>query len=92
LQQAADALEKLDFSVRVVDAPAAHASPDATFGLQRQAGEPLLECIPPWHRLDIRYPADLCEEVARVIGYEHVGATLMNDELPTQHRDDLQRN
>jgi phenylalanyl-tRNA synthetase beta chain len=89
LQQAAAALEQLGFVVRVADAPAAHAAADATFGLQRQAGEPLLECTPPWHRLDIRYPADLCEEVARIIGYEHVGATLMNDELPTQHRDDV---
>ena len=89
LQQAAAALEKLDFHVRVVDEPAAHAAADATFALQRQGGEPLLECTAPWHRLDIRYPADLCEEVARIIGYEHVGSTLMNDELPTQHRDEL---
>lgn len=86
LQQAAEALKKLGFSVQVVDAPAAHAAADATFALQRQDGEALLECRPPWHRLDIRYPADLCEEVARMIGYEHVGSTLMSDELPTQHR------
>jgi phenylalanyl-tRNA synthetase beta chain len=84
LQSAAEALAKLGFQVKVVDAPAAHAGADATFALLRQAGEPLLECTAPWHRLDIRYPADLCEEVARVIGYEHVGATLMQDELPTQ--------
>lgn len=89
LQQAAEALEQLGFAVAVVDAPAAHAPAAATFALQRQAGEPLLECTPPWHRLDIRYPADLCEEVARMVGYEHVGSTLMNDELPTQHRDEL---
>lgn len=89
LQRAAEALEKLDFKVRVVDAVASHAPADATFGLQRQGGEPLLECVAPWHRLDIRYPADLCEEVARMIGYEHIGSTLMNDELPTQHRNDL---
>jgi phenylalanyl-tRNA synthetase beta chain len=86
LQQASEALAKLGFQVRVVDAPAAHASADATFALRRQAGEPLLECVAPWHRLDIRYPADLCEEVARIIGYEHVGATMMEDALPTQHR------
>jgi phenylalanyl-tRNA synthetase beta chain len=89
LQQASEALTKLDFQVRVVDAPAAHASADATFALRRQAGEPLLECVAPWHRLDIRYPADLCEEVARIIGYEHVGATMMEDALPTQHRNSL---
>ncbi len=50
---------------------------------------PLLECTPPWHRLDIRYPADLCEEVARMIGYEHIGATLLEDVLPTQRRNEL---
>ncbi len=84
LLQASDALARLDFQVRVVDEPAAHAVTDATLGLVRQAGEPLLECVAPWHRLDIRYPADLCEEVARIIGYEHVGSTLMRDELPNQ--------
>jgi phenylalanyl-tRNA synthetase beta chain len=84
LVQATEALEKLDFVVRVVDTPAAHAPADAVFGLRREAGEPLLECVSPWHRLDIRYPADLCEEVARIIGYERVATTLMQDELPTQ--------
>jgi phenylalanyl-tRNA synthetase beta chain len=84
LVQASEALARLDFQVRVADEPAAHAPADATFGLVRQAGEPLLECVAPWHRLDIRYPADLCEEVARVIGYEHVGSTLLQDELPSQ--------
>ena len=84
LAQAAEALARLDFQVRVVDEPAAHAPEDATFGLVRRAGEPLLECIAPWHRLDIRYPADLCEEVARIIGYEHAGSTLIQDELPPQ--------
>jgi phenylalanyl-tRNA synthetase beta chain len=84
LLQASEALAQLDFQVRVVDAPAAHAPADATFALQRAAGEPLLECVAPWHRLDIRYPADLCEEVARIIGYERVASTLMQDELPTQ--------
>jgi phenylalanyl-tRNA synthetase beta chain len=84
LLQASEALERLNFQVRVVDEPAAHAPVDATFGLVRQAGEPLLECVGPWHRLDIRYPADLCEEVARIIGYEHAGSTLIQDELPPQ--------
>src|SRR5690606_38406278 len=49
--------------------------------------EPLLECTPPWYRLDIQIPADLTEEVARIIGYEHVGTTLMADALPVQRRD-----
>ncbi len=59
---------------------------NAVFGLHVEAGEPLLRCTAPWHRLDIQVPADLTEEVARVIGYEHIKTTLMDDVLPTQHR------
>ncbi len=89
LEDAAAALRQLDFTVAVVAEPNPHAHADATFALQRAAGEALLECVPPWHRLDIRYPADLCEEVARIIGYERVGSTLMEDTLPTQHRNEV---
>jgi phenylalanyl-tRNA synthetase beta chain len=89
LNDVASALERLDFTVRRVDAPAADAPADATFALARWPGEPLLECIPPWHRLDVRIPADLTEEVARMIGYEHVGTTLLDAELPTQRHNSL---
>jgi phenylalanyl-tRNA synthetase beta chain len=41
----------------------------------------------PDHRLDVTLPADLIEEVARIIGYEKIPATLMRDELPPQWRD-----
>lgn len=89
LEDAASALRKLDFTVATVTEPQPHAHADATFALHRDAGEALLQCVPPWHRLDIRYPADLCEEVARIIGYERVGSTLMDDMLPTQHRNEV---
>ena len=89
LEQMADALRRLDFSVRQVAAPAADATAVATFGLHREAGEPLLECVVPWHRLDVNLPADLIEEVARVIGYEDVPVTLLEDTLPTQHRNEV---
>ncbi|MBP8293080.1 MAG: phenylalanine--tRNA ligase subunit beta, partial [Caldilineaceae bacterium] len=89
LEDAASALRKLDFTVATVAEPQPHAHADATFALHRDAGEALLQCVPPWHRLDIRYPADLCEEVARIIGYERVGSTLMDDMLPTQHRNEV---
>ncbi len=89
LDEVAAALERLDFGVRRVDAAAADAPADATFALARWPGEPLLACTPPWHRLDVRIPADLTEEVARIIGYEHVGATLMDAELPTQRHNSV---
>jgi len=89
LDQMADALRRLDFNVRQVAAPAADAPAAATFGMHREAGEPLLECVVPWHRLDVNLPADLIEEVARVIGYEDVPVTLLKDTLPTQHRNEV---
>ena len=90
LAQIADALQQLDFAVTVVPGPAVDAPADALFALQREPGEPLVEAVAPWHRLDVRIPADLCEEVARMVGYEHVATTLMRDELPTQRRMPLQ--
>ena len=54
------------------------------FGLHREPGEPLLRVQPPWYRLDLLIPADLTEEVARVIGYERLETTLMADVLPPQ--------
>jgi phenylalanyl-tRNA synthetase beta chain len=89
LDQMADALRRLDFTVRQVDEAAVDAPAAATFGLHRTAGEPLLECVVPWHRLDVTMPADLIEEVARMIGYEDAPITLMEDTLPTQHRNEV---
>lgn len=84
-----NALHRLDFQANVVNEIAPNATAEATFALHRLPGEALVEAIAPWHRLDIAIPADLTEEVARIIGYEHVGATLINDVLPTQQRNDI---
>ena len=89
LDEIEDALRRLDFTVRRVDAPSADADDQATFGLHRDAGETLLECVPPWYRLDIRMPADLVEEVARMVGYEKVGLTLLDEPLPVQRRNEV---
>ncbi len=89
IEQIVAALQRLDFTVKAVDEVAADAPANATFALHRDAGERLVEARPPWHRLDIAIPADLTEEVARVIGYEHVGTTLIDDVLPRQRRNDL---
>jgi len=40
----------------------------------------------PSHRLDVSLPADLIEDIARVIGYDQIPATRMRDELPPQRR------
>ena len=89
MAQVADALHKLDFDVAIVDEPIQDGAAEATFALHRAPGEPLIAARAPWHRLDIVVPADLTEEVARMIGYEHVGMSLLNDLLPTQRRNEL---
>ncbi|MCB0044363.1 MAG: phenylalanine--tRNA ligase subunit beta [Caldilineaceae bacterium] len=89
LADAVDALGRLGFQVDTVGRADLAAGEKATFALQQEPGETLIEAVVPWHRLDVTIPADLCEEVARVIGYEQVGQTLLNDELPVQRRDQM---
>ncbi len=88
LPDIAAGLQRLDFTTEQSDMPAASQimPGDATFGLHIESGEPLLRCTAPWYRLDIQVPADLAEEVARIIGYEHIATTLMDDVLPPQRR------
>lgn len=38
----------------------------------------------PSHRRDVSHTADLCEEIARMFGYDNLPSTIMADELPTQ--------
>jgi phenylalanyl-tRNA synthetase beta chain len=40
----------------------------------------------PDHRLDVEFPADLTEEIARIYGYDKIPTTLMSDELPPQRQ------
>ncbi len=84
LEQIGVALQKLDCAVEPAQDVAEDAPVKATFGLHREPGEPLLRVQSPWYRLDLQIPADLTEEVARVIGYERIEATLMADVLPPQ--------
>src|SRR5712691_1099496 len=88
LAEIAAGLQRLDFitePVAALPAPPTELG-DAVFGLHMNPGEQLLRCIAPWHRLDIHLPADLAEEVARIIGYEKISMTLMDDVLPPQRR------
>jgi phenylalanyl-tRNA synthetase beta chain len=84
LPEVRTALQRLDFAVRRVEAIDPTAPPAASFALAFAEGDLLLECTPPWHRLDIGIPADLTEEVARIIGYEHAAMSLMHAPLPPQ--------
>lgn len=77
-----DALRSLDIDARPLTAADAPAPAPGQFGLRRNAQEPTLVCAPPWHRLDLRLPADLTEEVARVVGYDQVGYTQIADASP----------
>jgi phenylalanyl-tRNA synthetase beta chain len=88
LPEIAAGLQRLDIAVEQYSALPASRSElgDSVFGLRIEPGEPLLRCTSPWFRLDIQVPADLTEEVARIIGYEHIKTTLMDDVLPRQHR------
>ncbi len=81
-----DSLERLDFQVQERPDLPQDASAEATFGLSREPGEPVLEAQVPWHRLDVRVPADLTEEVARMVGFDAMPETLLDTELPRQRR------
>jgi phenylalanyl-tRNA synthetase beta chain len=88
LPDIAAGLQRLDITnerYEILPAPRAELG-NGAFGLHIEQGEPLLRCVAPWHRLDIQVPADLAEEVARIIGYEKIGMTLMEDVLPPQRR------
>ncbi|MBI3958376.1 MAG: phenylalanine--tRNA ligase subunit beta, partial [Chloroflexi bacterium] len=87
--QIADALEKLDFRVAELSSIPVDAPENAIFGLYRAENEPVLAATVPWHRLDIAMPADLTEEVARIVGYDKVGVTLLDTALPPQRRNEV---
>ena len=88
-------LERLEFTVEelppagaegAADAAAATAGPgsghEASFGLRVEPGEKALLCTAPWYRLDVEVPADLTEEVARIVGYAAIPPTRLSDTLP----------
>ncbi len=86
LPRIANVLQKLEFQTEERPSLPADAPGEAVFGLHVAKGEPVLACRVPWHRLDVHVPADLTEEVARMVGYERVETTLMDDALPPQRR------
>ncbi len=89
LSEIGDALRRLDFSVVERAGVPSGASKRSAFGLARKEDEPVVEAAAPWRRLDVAVPADLTEEVARVVGYDRIGETLLDTVLPTQRRNAL---
>lgn len=83
------ALARLEIKTEAVSEIAPDAPEKATFALAYEPGDTLLACTPPWYRLDVQIPADLAEEVARIIGYDKVGMTLLKEELPPQRYDNV---
>ncbi len=93
LETIATSLRRLDIRSEVLaELPLTRAEPGlSVLGLSIKADEPVLRCTAPWHRLDIQVPADLSEEVARMIGYEQIATTMMDDMLPPAHVNDTLR-
>lgn len=54
------------------------------FVCRRQNGKLSVEA--PYYRLDVEIPADLIEEVGRVVGYDRLPSTRMREALPPQYR------
>jgi phenylalanyl-tRNA synthetase beta chain len=82
-------LERLEFTVEDLPQTGAAdaaggpgAAGEASFGLRVEPGEGMLSCTAPWYRLDVEVPADLTEEVARIVGYGAIPATRLSDTLP----------
>ena len=48
--------------------------------------EDRLRVTPPAHRMDIKAPIDVVEEIARIHGYDRIQPTLLADDLPPQRR------
>lgn len=86
LSEIGNSLQRLGFEVEELADLPADVSNRSTFGLARAEAEPVISATVPWHRLDVTLPADLTEEVARVVGYDRIGETLLDTVLPPQRR------
>jgi phenylalanyl-tRNA synthetase beta chain len=80
------ALERLELAVETLDGPLPAEAGAAALGLRVEPGETILRCTAPWYRLDVEVPADLTEEVARVLGYAAIPESRLADTLPPPGR------
>ncbi|MCY3898450.1 MAG: phenylalanine--tRNA ligase subunit beta [Caldilineaceae bacterium] len=86
LSEIGSALHRLDFEFEELTELPVNVSERSAFGLARAEGESVIAATVPWHRLDVSLPADLTEEVARVVGYDRISESLLDTVLPPQRR------
>jgi phenylalanyl-tRNA synthetase beta chain len=60
----------------------AELSANPPLGVRVETDDRVIRCVAPWYRLDVRLPADVTEEVARMIGFDRIPTTLMDEQLP----------
>ncbi|HEX3358057.1 MAG TPA: phenylalanine--tRNA ligase subunit beta [Tepidisphaeraceae bacterium] len=85
LDEIAKTLSRLEF---VIENRASVPS-DAGAGAMALFADPkedVLKCAVPWYRLDVRIPADLTEEIARLRGFDSIGMTQLSEPLGRPHR------
>ncbi len=56
-----------------------------SLGFECQADGSKISIKTPYWRSDIKYDVDLIEEVARIIGYDKIPATMLDDPIPRQN-------
>jgi phenylalanyl-tRNA synthetase beta chain len=83
-------LESLEFQVRAVEGDEERETRGEIRGPGFEIRDSRLDArllvAVPDHRLDVEFPADLIEEIARAYGYDKIPTTLMSDELPPQRQ------
>jgi phenylalanyl-tRNA synthetase beta chain len=61
------------------------------FKCRQESPPDVIEVEPPYWRSDIRLPADVVEEVARVVGYDRLPTTVLGGRLPHRKPDAMLR-
>ena len=83
LDEIARTLSRLEFVVEKRASSRADAGEGAT-ALFVEPKEDVLKCAVPWYRLDVRIPADLTEEIARLRGFDNIATTQLSEPLPAR--------